>query len=144
MREAANEIVDVKECPGILIISHGDMAIGVHQSAQMIFGPQQNFVALGLQESDEPEAFGQKIGEWIERFEGQCIVFVDLMGGTPYNQLCMYAALNQKEIFAVAGMNLPMIIEVMGQRSTKTCAELLDVALTMGKESVVDVAALFK
>lgn len=40
---------------GVILASHGGFADGIHQSAEMIFGPQENFKSCILKPDEGPE-----------------------------------------------------------------------------------------
>ena len=46
---------------GIILASHGGLAEGVKQSAGMVFGPQEDLVAVTLLPEDGPDSFRAKL-----------------------------------------------------------------------------------
>ena len=102
----------------ILLASHGPLAKGMYETSQLFMGtdiPQYDY--LCLEAADAAEEFGSRIlgkADEIDSGEG-VIIFVDLLGGTPYNQSCLL--LEHPERFQViAGMNLSMVLEQLGNR----------------------------
>ena len=73
---------------GIIIASHGDFANGILQSAQMIFGEQENVKACTLMPDEGPEIIKNKMLDAIKSFDDQneVLFLVDLWPGTPFNQ----------------------------------------------------------
>lgn len=118
--------------PGIVILSHATLAVALKETAQMVFSKVPNVAAFSLEYGDEVGEFAKAFQEAIESFESGAIVFVDLVGGTPCNQLLLYAKKNNLKLNIIAGVNLPMIITALSIRS---CDELSVIEL---KNKVVD------
>jgi len=125
--------------PGILLISHGTLALGAVEAAEMILGETENLAALCFEGDCNPEDFGHKIKDTVEAFPAGCLVLVDLMGGTPFNQLMLEAPRDRYR--AVCGMNLSMVAEVISNRADLSLEELAQTAVSAGTAGVVDVAA---
>lgn len=101
---------------GVLLISHGNMASGIKSSLNMFFGNEiLQFDTLCLSENTSPESFGEEIGNKIKELDtgDGVVVFADLIGGTPCNQAFKYIS---SKVVLIGGMNLPVIMEFLGQR----------------------------
>ena len=101
---------------GILLISHGNMASGIKSSLNMFFGDEiPQLDTLCLSENTSPESFGEEIGNKIKELDtgDGVVVFADLIGGTPCNQAFKYIS---SKMVLIGGMNLPVIMEFLGQR----------------------------
>lgn len=127
------------ELPGVVLMSHGSLAAGLQETAQMLLGNQKNLTALCLEESDAPDDYRGVMAQCIENFPGGCIVLLDLFGGTPCNQLMVHMLTNQKDVFAVTGMNLPMAVAVLSARDTEPVARLTEIAMEGGRQGMEDV-----
>ena len=104
---------------GILLISHGNMASGISSSLKMFFGSEiPQLETLCLSENTSPESFGEEIGNKIKELDtgDGVVVFADLIGGTPCNQAFKYIS---SKVVLIGGMNLPVIMEFLGQRLNK-------------------------
>ena len=104
---------------GIVLASHGGFADGIAQSAQMLFGEQDNFAHVILKPDEGPDDIRGKMETAITSFENQdeVLLIVDLWGGTPFNQA--NTLLEKHPNWAVVtGMNLPMVVEALTQRMT--------------------------
>lgn len=115
---------------GIILASHGSFADGIHQSAEMIFGPQTDFKSCILKPNEGPDDVKQKMKEAVASLTDQeeVLFLVDLWGGTPFNQAT--SLVNEHENWAiVAGMNLPMVIEALTQRFSVTVAKEIATAV---------------
>ena len=56
---------------GVILASHGGFADGIHQSAEMIFGPQENFKSCILKPDEGPEDVKKKMQEAIASLDNQ-------------------------------------------------------------------------
>ena len=102
---------------GIVLISHGNMADGMVDSATMLFGETglTQVRTVSLFPDDSPEAFDVKLTEAINEVDtGEgVIVLADLLGGTPCNRAA-FKAIEGTQV--IAGMNLPLFVELLGMR----------------------------
>lgn len=104
---------------GIILASHGHFAEGIKESAQMIFGDQENFESAILLPSMGPDDLKKDLETAIEKIDSEQILFlVDLWGGTPFNQVSNLFDGHENDWAIVAGMNLPMVIEALSERFT--------------------------
>ena len=104
----------------IILISHGQMSQGILHSSEMIFGKQEDVVAVSLNPDEGPDDFRKKLEEAIASLGNteKILFLADLWGGTPFNQASNL--INEKEKggdwLITAGMNLPMVIESYSAR----------------------------
>lgn len=124
---------------GIILASHGGFAEGIHQSAEMIFGPQDEFESCILKPDEGPDDIKRKLKEAVASFDDQAEVLflVDLFGGTPFNQAASLVADHKDKWAIVSGMNLPMVIEALSQRFSVTSAkEIAKAIVPTGNEGI--------
>ena len=102
---------------GIVLASHGGFADGIAQSAQMLFGEQNNFAHVILKPNEGPDDIRGKMEKAIASFDSQdeVLFLVDLWGGTPFNQANGLVEKHDKWAI-VAGMNLPMVVQALTER----------------------------
>lgn len=104
---------------GIILASHGHFAEGIKESAQMIFGEQEQFESAILLPSMGPDDLRSDLEAAIKKVDCDQILFlVDLWGGTPFNQTSNLLEGHEDKWAIVAGMNLPMVIEALSERFT--------------------------
>ena len=78
-----------------------------------------------------------KLTNEVEAETDGVLVFVDLLGGTPFNQAMMISQ-DISDVEVVTGANLPMLIELLLTRGAgSTLAELADQAVTVGQTGIV-------
>jgi len=101
---------------GIVLLSHGNMAEGMAETCTLFFGSHiDGLTSCCLQEGISPEQFDRQIDEAIGRVDDGhgVILMCDMFGGTPANRAMKKAA---DRVAVVTGMNLPMLLELLGKR----------------------------
>lgn len=125
---------------GVLLMSHGKMAKGLLDSCKLFFCNELDCIeAICLEDGDDPEKFDERIKDAVGRLDdgGGVVAFCDLLGGTPSNRSMF--CLNDR-LHVIAGMNFPMVLEVLGTRlSVSDISEIdFDKLVGIGKDGVVD------
>ncbi len=126
--------------PGILLLSHGDMALGMLDSAQIICGELDNMAAICIEPSDDLDEYKAVLLDTMGRFPAGVLVLVDLMSGTPFNTLMSIAG--ERRLYGIAGMNLPLLIEMAIMRDSKTLQEIAVAAEERIHASICDLGKL--
>ncbi|MBS4750209.1 PTS mannose transporter subunit IIAB [Granulicatella sp. zg-ZJ] len=123
---------------GIIIASHGEFALGIKQSASMIFGEQEQVEAVAFMPSEGPEDLQRKLREAMAKFDTEEVLFlVDLWGGSPFNQANILFEESPETRAIVAGLNLPMLMESYASRFTMTKAhDIAKAILPTAQEAV--------
>ena len=120
----------------ILLTSHGNFAKGILQSYEMIAGVTEKISCIILDEEGIGKfsnALKKKLDEIIE--SDDVVILCDIKGGTPYNESFTYALSHQDKVRVVAGLNLPMLIEI-GLMDSDNLDELVLKALESGKVGI--------
>ena len=127
---------------GIIIASHGEFAAGIKQSGTMIFGEQEKVESVVFMPSEGPEDLQRKLQEAIAKVESEEILFlVDLWGGSPFNQANKLFEEAPEKRAIVAGLNLPMLIEIAMLREFASSAQdVVTQSLTAGREAIQQVS----
>lgn len=125
----------------IVLASHGTFAEGIKMSGQMIFGQQDDVVAVTLMPEMGPDDLRAKLLEAIGGLgdQDQVLFLVDLQGGTPWNQISLLLDEEGHENWvAVAGLNLPMLVSAYGVRmGAETAADVAKEILPEAKGGIV-------
>lgn len=124
---------------GVVVISHGDMAKGMLNSASMFFGDIEQIAAVGLYPADSPEEFDVKLTDAIAEVDkgDGVIILCDLVGGTPCNRAAYKCSDTVK---VIGGMNLSLLMELLGARMFGEVD--VDNIVNTGKEGIVNYNAL--
>jgi mannose/fructose-specific phosphotransferase system component IIA len=100
----------------IVILSHLGVASGLKTSAQMIVGEFNPIKTIELSEKGV-EVFANEVHQFLQNEvinkHKEYLAFVDLKGGTPYNQIVKETLrLNLADkVRIISGVNLPIILE---------------------------------
>lgn len=111
---------------GIILASHGELAQGILQSSKMIIGETENIAALSIMPSESPDQLRSKMEEVIKSFSTDQVVFlVDIYSGSPFNQANLLLQGNEDKRAIVTGLNLPMLLEAIGNQDEDLLTNLL-------------------
>lgn len=111
---------------GLIVLSHGPLASALLDSAALLnMGELPNAAAFCLEDGDDLEAYRSAFVEAMRAFPAGCLVFVDIFGGSPSNQLMIASQTEDLgTVYAVSGVNLGMVLEASLNREGLTCEEL--------------------
>lgn len=131
------------DIPGILIMSHGPLAVGIVESAKMLFAEAENIAAFTLEEGDDPDDFRKAFAETFDTFPDGSIVMVDIFGGSPCNQTLRYAQETNKDFELLTGVNLPMVLDAVTSRAGMSGKEFSENVVENSKSGIarVDIEA---
>ena len=125
-----------QQTPVILVISHGFFCRELVNSVKMIFGDAPGLLSLPLEEGMDPEVYEEQLNRLIDSYDGNVFVCVDIMGGTPFKSLAKAA--RTRTLYGVAGVSMPMLIEVLSNRDELSGRELAAQAAAACSEMVMD------
>jgi len=125
-----------------LIVSHGEFAGGMRSALELITGASSAVVVLQAYVEENKgveEELAALVGDGSE-----WVVFTDLLGGSITNQVLRTAAeLGVTDsVHIVAGMNLPLVIEVVMSDPAAPVKEVLAEAIGMARDQLVYVNEL--
>lgn len=126
---------------GFLLTGHGEFAPGLASALELVAGKQEAFkvVPFDVEKAAEyPELLHTEIEQLREETDA-VLVFVDLLGGTPFNQ-AMINTQSINDVNVVTGTNLPMLIETLFTRNSDASAtldSLTECAIAAGQNGVV-------
>jgi PTS system mannose-specific IIA component len=104
---------------GVVVVTHGQLATELVNSAEMIVGDLPRFVAVSIGWHEDVEHAKDEIGRAIARVrasageeEGEhvgVLVLTDMFGGTPANLAVTFVS---PHVEVVTGVNLPMLLKL--------------------------------
>ena len=100
---------------GVVVVTHGQLATELVNSAEMIVGDLPHFAAVSLGWHDDVDHQREEIGRAIERVQNAAgdgagvLVLTDMFGGTPANLAVTFVS---PRIEVVTGVNLPMLMKI--------------------------------
>lgn len=120
---------------GVILVTHGDMALGIKGAAEMIIGRQDKFSTVGLYAGESIDDLGRKVEDEIERIScREIILFTDMFGDTPTNVCTLISA--QRDYTVITGVNLSMVLECLINRSKLKIDELIEHVAENGNSSI--------
>ena len=116
---------------GVVVVTHGQLATELVNSAEMIVGDLPQFAAVSIGWHDDVDRAREEIGLAITRvgtFAGgtgeepaDVLVLTDLFGGTPANLGVTFVS---PHVEVITGVNLPMLIKLARPQKSTDLAEL--------------------
>lgn len=98
----------------IVLASHGDLAKGMRQTAEMIIGTSENIYALSAFR-DEDEPVNIQLEKLLAEIGYEDVyLLTDIFGGSVNNDLLAIQQVHP-EVTLIAGMNLPLVISIATQ-----------------------------
>jgi PTS system mannose-specific IIA component len=104
---------------GVVVVTHGQLAAELVNSAEMIVGDLPQFAAVSIGWHDDVDLAREEIGRAIERVRASAgateedpvgvLVLTDMFGGTPANLGVTYVS---PLVEVITGVNLPMLIKL--------------------------------
>jgi len=118
------------------VCTHSALADSFKQAIEMLMGPQECFETIGLYEGDDIMDLSKKIIEQIRNMGShKNVIFTDLFGASPTNAAAM--TLVDIDAAVIAGVNLPMIAEILSVRNQYLdFDDLLNDIVAKGKDSI--------
>ena len=119
---------------GVVVVTHGQLATELVNSAEMIVGDLPHFTAVSIGWHEDVDHAREEIGRAIHRVgaiapgEGErpsVLVLTDMFGGTPANLAVTYV---NEDVEVITGVNLPMLLKLA---RPQTDTDLLAVAREM-------------
>lgn len=122
------------------ILGHGDFPQGLLSAAELICGKQEKLFIAGLYPGDSPESYAERVKQNIEQYgpDAEVLLLADLKGGTPGNIAVQFVS---DTVGCITGANLPMLLHILLSRENATLSELLEEALKVGHDGMVDLGA---
>ncbi|ASB88180.1 MULTISPECIES: PTS fructose transporter subunit IIA [Bacillus] len=120
----------------VIISGHGNFPLALKESSGMIFGEEDNLVAVPFLKGEGIQTLQDKYNQALKDIpeEHEVLFLVDIFGGTPYNAATPFIVKDQR-IDMAAGVNLPILLEALGLRAHMPLKQLLNKLKTISQES---------
>jgi PTS system mannose-specific IIA component len=121
---------------GMILVTHGRLAVEFIAALEHVVGPQQRIAAVCIGAEDDMEQRRRDILESVARVEeGDGVVLLtDMFGGTPSN--LAISVLDRANVEVIAGVNLPMLIKLASVRNTSKLAVAVLQAQEAGRKYI--------
>lgn len=127
-KEIKESIIDIP----IIIAAHGNLAKELLNSAEMIIGKQTHIDTISFLYGENTEDLKRKYIKCIENYNNssEILILVDLYGGSPYNA-AFQIAMDIPKVEIIAGVSLPMLIDILSERSINNTIRIDDILNTI-------------
>ena len=130
----------------IVITTHSTLCEGYWKATKLILmNDATGISAVPFKENTSPDDFEESMKEIISQHHLQpLIILTDLIGGTPNN--VSIKQLNNNRIQIIAGINLPLLLELLMAQSAGKSIEEIDFKelLNNSQKSMVHINSLLK
>ena len=130
---------------GILVVTHGQLGEALINCTEFIMGERPEALsAISIDIRENADDLRTKIEKGIKEVNQKngILILTDMFGGTPSN--LSYSFLEEGRIEVLSGVNLPILIKAVGQRSSKGLTELSQILETFGKKSISLASGILK
>lgn len=119
---------------GIVIVTHGRLAVELLAAVQHIVGPQTHVKTVCIGPNDDIEERRNEIAAAVKAVDlGKGVVLVtDMFGGTPCNLALTH--LKKGKVEVLAGANLPSLIKLISVRITMPLEKAVREAIESGRK----------
>ena len=99
----------------VFLLSHGDLAQGIKQMAEMVLGPIDSCIPISFKDGMGIDIFKKEFNNTMATYkvlENECIFICDLKNGTPFN-VCLEYLINNNLINSsklLFGLNFPILM----------------------------------
>lgn len=122
----------------ILVITHGESAPKLVETAEMITGKQEECQTVKFIMGESLDKLKSDIVSQINKFQdtSNILCFADLKGGTPFNVLVQLTK-DYPKMDIVTGVNVPMLMQTFIQRTDGVSKEdLIRKAMDAGHKGI--------
>jgi PTS system mannose-specific IIA component len=129
---------------GIVIVTHGNLAIELIAVAEHVVGRQQQIVPICIGPEDDIEKRRNEIIAAVAKADqGKGVaILTDMFGGTPSNLAISVMIPGKVEV--VAGVNVPMLIKLISVRDSLGLLEAVMIAQEAGRKYINVASSLLK
>ncbi len=119
---------------GLVLVTHGRLAIEFRSALEHVVGPQRQIEAVTIGPDDDVEQCRKNILDAVKRVDsGQGVaILTDMFGGTPSN--LAISVVSQPKAEALAAIILPMLIKLAKVRETCPLEQAVAAAQEAGRK----------
>jgi mannose PTS system EIIA component len=121
---------------GLVIVTHGRLAIEFRAALEHVVGPQTQIEAITIGPDDNGEQCRKNIIEAVKRVDSGdgVAILTDMFGGTPSN--LAISVMSRPKVEVLAGINLPMLVKLAKVRGESPLAEAVVAAQESGRKYI--------
>ena len=121
---------------GLLIVTHRDLGREFLNAAEFIVGSIDAADAVAINQSSDSEKLRKVIADKVKALDRGhgVLILTDMFGGTPSNLSLSF--LEEEMVEVLTGVNLPMVIAIVQNRTQITLDELAEKAQRAAKMGI--------
>ena len=121
---------------GMVIITHGNLALELRAAMEHVIGLQKNTEIISINPDDDLEIKKEDIAKSIKKIDNNSgiIILTDMFGGTPSNLAITFLVPEKIEI--ISGVNLPMLVKIAELRDSKNLLEVIGAGKEAGQKYI--------
>ena len=121
---------------GLVLVTHGKLAQEFVSAMEHVVGPQSGVEAISIGPDDDMEQRRKDIVDAVASVDtgDGVIVVTDMFGGTPSN--LSISILEKGKVEVIAGVNLPMLIKLAGERDGVALENAVESAREAGRKYI--------
>ncbi|MBI4237530.1 MAG: PTS sugar transporter subunit IIA [Deltaproteobacteria bacterium] len=122
---------------GIVAVGHGNLTTAMVDAVRKIMPDAQQITSVEIDSNAPVEENRKKIGRAIQAVDQDVgvLLLTDMFGGTPSN-LCL-SFLKPNRIEVISGLNLPMLIKLLGGMQQQHFNEVVTFIQRYGQKNIV-------
>lgn len=121
---------------GLVIVTHGGLALEFRNALEHVVGHQTQLETIGIGPEDDAALRRQDILDAVHRVENGSgvIILTDMFGGTPSN--LAISVMDEAHAEVIAGINLPILVKLASIRTEMGMTEAVAMARDAGKKYI--------
>ncbi len=98
----------------IILVTHGEFAVGIKSSAELILGDQGNISLVSVTDKETISQVQAMIEERIAAFDchDPAVILTDIIGGST-TQAAIKCVSDRKLLYLISGLNLGLLLEII-------------------------------
>jgi mannose PTS system EIIA component len=126
---------------GLVLVTHGRLADEFRAALEHVMGPQKQIEAITIGAEDDSDLCRSDIIAALNRVDSGdgAVILTDMFGGTPSN--LAISCMSRPNVDVLAGINLPMLVELAKVREDRSLLVAIDMAQEAGRKYVTTASA---
>ena len=125
----------------VFLVSHGELAHGLHTALKMLSGEsREDVLSVGLEDGMGADVFVENVKKCLSVVseDDEILLFADLVGGSPLtNAANTIAELGLMErTVMIGGMNMPLALSAVLMKDTMETADLVEMLIPEAREEL--------
>jgi PTS system mannose-specific IIA component len=121
---------------GLVLVTHGRLAVEFRAALEHVVGPQKQLEAVTIGPDDDVEQRRRDIIDAVARVDAGdgVAILTDMFGGTPSN--LAISVMGRPNVEVLAGINLPMLIKLAKVRAESSLPDVVAQAQAAGRKYI--------